>query len=77
MKHLQAITRNTKVRIVLAGLIIVLVVAFIIPYASATTYTKGGDSNTGIVRKLIPEAPKVLDKEKSIQAISAKPQRLA
>ena len=64
MKRLKAITRNTRVRIVLAGLLVVLVVAFVIPYASATTYTRGDGAVADAVRKLLPEVPKILDKEK-------------
>ena len=64
MKRLHLITRNTNVRIVLAGVFVVLVVGFLIPYASATTYTKGGDSVVDSVKKILPEVLKVLDKEK-------------
>lgn len=64
MKRLHAIARNTEFRIVAIGVLVVLVVAFIIPYASATTYTKGDDTVAGAIHKLLPEVPKELDKKK-------------
>lgn len=44
------------------GFVIVLFVAFVLPYARATTYDSARPSTA--VKRIIPEIPKVLDKEK-------------
>ncbi len=54
------ISRNTNVRIAFAGFVVVLFVAFVLPYARATTYDSAKPS--AAVKRLIPEIPKVLDK---------------
>lgn len=60
MKHLHKWTRSPEVLIALTGLVTVLLVAFVLPYARATTYEREG-SDTSLSFKLVPEAPKVLD----------------
>lgn len=62
--HLLKLSRNTHARIIFAGVLVVLLVAFAIPYAMATTYVKGENTLAGTVKKLIPEIPKTLDTKK-------------
>lgn len=64
MKHLLHLSRNVHVRIVAAGVLVVLVVAFAIPYALATTYVKGESSIGEIAKKVVAEIPKTLDTKK-------------
>ncbi len=64
MKRLHAVIRNVEFRIIATGILVVLVVAFIIPYARATTYTKGDATVAGTIHKLLPEVPKELDRKK-------------
>ncbi len=54
------ISRNTGVRIAFVGFVVVLFVAFVLPYARATTYDSARPSTAA--KRLIPEIPKVLDK---------------
>lgn len=61
MKHLRKLTRRPEVLIALFGLVTVLLVAFVLPYARATTYEREGSTDTSLSFKLVPEAPKVLD----------------
>ncbi len=56
------ISRNTGVRIAFVGFVVVLFVAFVLPYARATTYDSARPS--AAVKRIIPELPKVLDKAK-------------
>jgi len=66
MKHLPRWIVNTEVVIALTGLVTVLLVAFILPYARATTYERNDPNatSTSLSFKLVPEAPKVLDTKK-------------
>jgi len=63
MKYLLMISRNTGVRIAFVGFVVVLFVAFVLPYARATTYDRGSSASS-TAKRLIPEIPKVLDKAK-------------
>ncbi len=57
--------RNPITWIVFAGIVVVLLVAFILPYAQATTYSSDAStSGKAITKKLVPELPKTLDKAK-------------
>lgn len=51
--------------ITFTGIVVVLLVAFILPYAQATTYSSDASTaGKAVAKKLIPELPKTLDKAK-------------
>ena len=65
MNRLHLLMRNPITWIVFAGIVVVLLVAFILPYAQATTYSSDAStSGKAITKKLVPELPKTLDKAK-------------
>ena len=65
MNRLFTLMRNPITLISFAGIVVVLLVAFILPYAQATTYSSDASTaGKAVVKKLIPELPKTLDKAK-------------
>ncbi len=65
MNRLHMLMRNPIAWIVFTGIVVVLLVAFILPYAQATTYSSDTSTTSkGVAKKLLPELPKTLDKAK-------------